>query len=33
MKIAAVKAVHDVPIGLVQHDGFSTHRPIARESP
>jgi hypothetical protein len=30
IKIVAVKAVCDVPMGLVENDGFSTHRLIAR---
>ena len=33
VKIATVKAVRDVPIGLVEYDGFSPHRPITGESP
>jgi hypothetical protein len=33
MKVAGVKAICDSPIRLVHYDGFSTHRPIARESP
>src|SRR5207244_13150900 len=30
MKIAGVKAVRDPPVGLVQHNGLLTHRPITR---
>src|SRR5437899_12164277 len=29
MNVASVKAVRDPPVGLVQHDGVSLHRPVA----
>src|SRR5438067_3359554 len=31
VKIAGVKTVNDPPVGLVQHDGVSLHRPVARK--
>src|SRR6266851_9408037 len=33
MKIAGVKAVHDAPVGFVQHRGLSLHRPITGKGP
>src|ERR1700694_5816464 len=33
MKIAGVKTVRDPPVGLVQHDGVSLHRPVAGKGP
>src|SRR5215469_18807489 len=33
MQIAGVKAVHDVPVGLVQHRGLSPHGPITHKGP
>ena len=33
MQIAGVKAVHDPPVGLVQHRGLFPHCPITRQGP
>src|SRR5258708_30747069 len=33
MKIAGVKAIHDAPVGFVQHRGLSLHRPITGTGP
>jgi hypothetical protein len=30
MKIAGVKAVHNPPAGVLQHNGLFAHRPITR---
>ena len=33
MQIARVKAVHNAPVGLVQHRGLLAHRPVAGKGP